>query len=47
MKDMNQSSQFGQGATGTSSSGRNPQAKRSTTKLEIGKTLLKILREGK
>jgi len=49
MKEMNQSSQFGQGATGSSSSGRNPQAKRSTTSLEnnIGKTLLKIVRDAK
>ena len=47
MKELNQSSQFGAGATGNASSGRNPQAKRSTTKLEIGKTLLNILRDGK
>ena len=49
MKEMNQSSQFGQGATGNASSGRNPQAKRSTSKLEqnIGPMLLKILRDVK
>jgi hypothetical protein len=50
MKEMNQSSQFGQGATGTSSSGRNPQAKRSTTTMEnndIGKRLLNHIRAGK
>ena len=47
MKEMNQSSQFGQGATGSASSGRNPQAKRSTTKNEIGSELLKIIRDGK
>ena len=49
MKEMNQSSQFGQGAAGTSSSGRNPQAKRSTTKMEnnIGTRLLEYIRAGK
>ena len=48
MIKMNESSQFGQGATGNASSGRNPQAKRSTTKNEndIGMRLLNHIRAG-
>ena len=49
MKELQMSSQFGAGASGNASSGRNPQAKRTSTKLEerLGVRLLKVIRDGK